>query len=473
MKLRMVLLAAVVLAAAPSVCRAQPPEMSPTIMWHSILGSTVVYSTHGNLTLVGFERLCAVFLPPAESRTIYPYNPTDGGNFWAILSSADGTELARYDFWAHQRPAPYWFVDDAWVTDLRTEERVEGGSLPVQPGDYVVDYFLDSGRFYTFAFSVNTLESDDPFRPQTFWFLDGPWRDWGALTYANADPDSSLNWVIFLHNRGREASTNTRFDVRVTRDADGSVVCGTRSGMSWNLNREWKSHRFEMVSPDQRPFRAKDLLARDGAYTLVMAVNGEHYGTWRFNVAGGQLQHAGRAVRGAVDPLGFIEGGPDQWWYVREESGQAPAAAQAPTAQQTPPAAADPQAQAAAPAAGQPTGTPEVIRGANAITINGHTMVPLRSVFEWLGAEVRWIPQALTIIANRADRDIVLMRLDSDEATVNARKVPLPQRPVQRDGVTWVPLRFSAEAFGATVGFDPATGAITITDGDRVGLVPR
>jgi hypothetical protein len=100
-------------------------------------------------------------------------------------------------------------------------------------------------------------------------------------------------------------------------------------------------------------------------------------------------------------------------------------------------------------------------------------MVPLRSVFEWLGAEVKWIPQALTIIANRGDQEIVLMRLDSDEATVNAKKVPLPQRPIQRDGVTYVPLRFSAEAFGASVGFDAAGGSITITDGDRVGILPR
>ncbi len=38
--------------------------------------------------------------------------------------------------------------------------------------------------------------------------------------------------------------------------------------------------------------------------------------------------------------------------------------------------------------------------------------------------------------------------------------------------MTYVPLRFSAEAFGATVGFDAATGAITITDGERVGLIP-
>jgi len=105
--------------------------------------------------------------------------------------------------------------------------------------------------------------------------------------------------------------------------------------------------------------------------------------------------------------------------------------------------------------------------------VNGNTMVPLRSIFEWLGAEVKWIPQALSIYASRGDDIIVLMRLDESEATVNGQKVPLAQPPVQRDGVTYVPLRFCAETFGAQVGFDAATGAITITDGDRVGLIPQ
>ena len=275
-------------------------------------------------------------------------------------------------------------------------------------------------------------------------------------------------------------------NVAVTRDADGAVVATTRPGVSWSLAREWKSYRLELVNPSGAILRPSDFLSRDGAYTLRMAVGDQSYGTWKFRVAGGQLQYAGRAVRGAVDPLKFVEGGTNQWWYIRQESGQAPAAAGAApaagaqtgaetggttgTAADAPTTAS---ATSTASAGGAPSGTPEVIAGATPITINGHTMVPLRSVFEWLGAEVKWIPQALTISASRGDDYIVLMRLDEDEATVNARKVPLPQRPVQQGGVTYVPLRFSAEAFGATVGYDAATGSVTITDRGRVGILPR
>lgn len=458
------------LVAMPLAALAQPPEMQPSIMWGSLLGGATMYSNTGNFTLAGFERITAVFLPTPQNEAYYPYNPADGAQFWGILSAADGTQLARYDFWAQQRPAPYWVVDDMWAKNPATDESIETRQVPLPPGDYTVDFFLPTGRFYTFSFSVTKIDSDDPFRPQTYWFLEGPWRDWGCLTYADADPEQTLYWTISLRNKGREASKDAAIQIAITRDADGATVCGTRTGMSWTLAREWKSMNFEMVRPDQTPLRAADLLARDGPYTLRMMLDGEVYGTWKFRVAGGQLQYAGRTVRGSVDPLQFIEGGRTQWWYIRQESGQAPDGGAPTPGAQTGAAAGAEQATGATGA--QAAGTPQVIPGATPIQVNGNTMVPLRSVFEWLGAEVKWIPQALSIYASRGDEIIVLMRLDEDEATVNGRKVPLPQRPVQQNGVTYVPLRFSAEAFGATVGFDAATGAITITDGDRVGLIP-
>lgn len=468
--------AVVMLLAAPICIVAQPAEMPPGIMWNSLLASTVVYSNTGNFSHTGFERLTAVFLPTAQSNNEYPYNPDDGGKFWAVLSNSAGAQLARYDFWAQQRPAPYWVVDDAWVTDLTTNERAYTGQIPLPPGDYTLDYFLDSGRFYTFSFSVNNITSDDPFNPQTFWFIEGPWRDWGAFTYPRDDPSTSIHWMTYLHNRGREASKDVSIAVAVTRDADGAVVASTRTGTTWSLMREWRAHTFELVNPSGTILSAAELFSRDGTYTLRMEIDGQVYGTWKFQVAGGQPQYAGRTVRGAVDQLQFVEGGPDQWWYIREESGQAPASATAPATTgdetQTTTATTTEPPPATGTTAAPATGTPEIIAGATPITVNGNTMVPLRSVFEWLGAEVKWIPQALTIIASRGDDTIVMMRLDESEATVNAKKVPLPQPPVQQGGVTYVPLRFSAEAFGATVGFDAATGAITITDGDRVGVLP-
>jgi len=461
----------VMLVAAPMLAVAQPQAMPPGIMWGTLLGGVTLYSKTGNVTLGGFDRITAVFLPPPQSQAYYPYNPDNGDKFWAVLSAADGTQLARYDFWAQQPTAPYWAIDDMWATDLVTDERIGTKQVPLEPGDYTVDFHLPTGRFYTFSFAVTRLDSDDPSKAQSYWFLEGPWRDWGCLTYAEADPTQSLTWRVFMRNKGREASESMSAQVVVSRDADGSTVCTSRSGMSYDLMREWRSRDFDLVHPTGAMFNAGELLARDGGYTLRMIVDGQLYGTWHFQIANGQLQYAGRTVRGAVDPLEFVEGGTSQWWYIRDESGQAPAAV-ATGGETAGPTPATGGGEVTAPAGGGATGAPEVIPGASRITINGNTMVPLRSVFEWLGAEVKWIPQALTIIATRGDDDIVMMRLDEDEATVNAKKVPLPQRPVQQNGVTYVPLRFSAEAFGATVGFDAASGAVTITDGGRVGLIP-
>ena len=38
-----------------------------------------------------------------------------------------------------------------------------------------------------------------------------------------------------------------------------------------------------------------------------------------FAVKGGKLNYTGRTLREKADPLTFIEGGRDAWWYCREK----------------------------------------------------------------------------------------------------------------------------------------------------------
>jgi len=132
------------------------------------------------------------------------------------------------------------------------------------------------------------------------------------------------------------------------------------------------------------------------------------------------------------------------------------------------PAAAEPLEQHAEPAV--PWAGADVIAGASPIEVNGNTLVPLRAILEWLGAEVRYVPQALTITATR-DGIVLILRLEEGEATINGQHCPMSQPPVERNGTAYVPVRFVAEAFGCSVGYDPATGTISITDGARTGLI--
>ena len=459
----------VVMIACSSFPAALAADQAPAMMWDGLLQCVTVSANRGEFYVSPFNSLRAVFLPHAESNTIYEYDPNSGGKLWAIFSTSDGTELLRYDFYAEELKAPFWLVSAPKCTNLVTGEEIPGGRLEVEAGDYVLDFFLESGRFSTFAFSISQIDGPNMYQPQPHRYADGPWAEWGALHYADAQADRTLRWICYARHKQYEGEVQGRFQVGITRDADGQVVATNRPGTTHELGVQWKRFDMDLVHPSGAMFAASDLLAHDGAYTLTMGFDGKALGTWHFGVAGGQLVRHPLTIRGETEPVHLVEGGLDLWWY---SSGGTAVPTPTNGGGTTVPTPATGGGETTAPAAGGATGAPEVIPGASRITINGNTMVPLRSVFEWLGAEVKWIPQALTITAMRGDDDIVMMRLDEDEATVNGQKVPLPQRPVQQDGVTYVPLRFSAEAFGATVGFDAATGAVTITDGGRVGLIP-
>jgi hypothetical protein len=49
-----------------------------------------------------------------------------------------------------------------------------------------------------------------------------------------------------------------------------------------------------------------------------MTIDGNVYGVWKFKVSGGKLNYTGNTVRGQADPLTFVEGGKDAWWYMKQ-----------------------------------------------------------------------------------------------------------------------------------------------------------
>ncbi len=246
--------------------------------------------------------------------------PGDNPAGYAILRTADGKEICRLDWKSQKLKEPYRLLDFWKVTDLRSGKQVAGGLDLSQPGDYVVDFYLPDEHFYTFPFSVAKLSGGDPFAGGEFFFLEGDWSKWGYLYYRDADPTKSLYWKVWLRNKEAKPNATVSIRIEIKRDSDGALVCTNRKNMSFGLKPEWVRAEFDMVFPSEgtsggRYFKAKDLLATDGAYTLTMKINDKPYGTWKFAVAGGKLNYTGRTDRSKADPLTFIEGGRDAWWY--------------------------------------------------------------------------------------------------------------------------------------------------------------
>ena len=89
----------------------------------------------------------------------------------------------------------------------------------------------------------------------------------------------------------------------------------------------------------------------------------------------------------------------------------------------------------------------------------GRVFVPLRGIFERLGSTV--VYQAGTINATKGSTTVSL-RIGSTQAVVDGQPQILDVAPFIVGATTYVPLRFVAQSFGATVGYDATTrdGAI-------------
>lgn len=96
---------------------------------------------------------------------------------------------------------------------------------------------------------------------------------------------------------------------------------------------------------------------------------------------------------------------------------------------------------------------------------NGRTLVPMRDIFEALGATVVWNPSDRSIIAQKEATRIHL-QIGSKTALVNDRNVWLDEAPTITNGSTLVPLRFVSEALGAQVAWNSSQRLVSITTSD-------
>ena len=97
--------------------------------------------------------------------------------------------------------------------------------------------------------------------------------------------------------------------------------------------------------------------------------------------------------------------------------------------------------------------------------INNRVVVPLRRIFEAMGASVQWDNSTKTVTATKGET-VVVLKIGDTSPTVNGRVVTIDQPAIIVKGRTLAPLRFVAEAFGGTVIWDGETRVAAITSGE-------
>ena len=106
--------------------------------------------------------------------------------------------------------------------------------------------------------------------------------------------------------------------------------------------------------------------------------------------------------------------------------------------------------------------------------VDNRTMVPLRAIFEALGAEIEWDGDTQTVVATRGNT-LVMMQVGNPFIIVgdccDAETIELDVPPLIIDNRTLVPARAVAESFGVDVYWDQAAQTVVLTTG-AVGYTP-
>lgn len=99
--------------------------------------------------------------------------------------------------------------------------------------------------------------------------------------------------------------------------------------------------------------------------------------------------------------------------------------------------------------------------------VNNRTLVPLRSIFEELGASVSWNQETKTVTAAKDNKEVWL-QIGSKITEVDGKVVTIDVPAQVKNGRTLVPLRFVSEAMGASVRWDGNNNIATIIQGKKM-----
>lgn len=95
-------------------------------------------------------------------------------------------------------------------------------------------------------------------------------------------------------------------------------------------------------------------------------------------------------------------------------------------------------------------------------TVNGRTMVPVRAIFEAMGASVTWDKDTKTVKSVKGNTT-VKMTLNSTTEYIDGIAYKMDVPPIIINGRTLVPARYVAEAFGYFVSWDQKTKKVLIS----------
>jgi Copper amine oxidase N-terminal domain len=106
------------------------------------------------------------------------------------------------------------------------------------------------------------------------------------------------------------------------------------------------------------------------------------------------------------------------------------------------------------------------------INQSGHILLPMRAVYESVGASISWNQKEKTVKANRNGKEMIL-NINSSAAYVNGVKNTLTTPPLLYKNRTYVPLRFVIENFDGKVIWNQKKQTVELSVGEAANPEPE
>ncbi|MBE7045975.1 MAG: DUF2334 domain-containing protein [Ruminococcaceae bacterium] len=101
------------------------------------------------------------------------------------------------------------------------------------------------------------------------------------------------------------------------------------------------------------------------------------------------------------------------------------------------------------------------------VIISDRVLVPMRGIFETLGARIGWEETTKMVLATKGEH-YVSVQIGNTDAFLNGEKIVLDVAPQIVNSRTLVPIRFVSESLGCKVDWDDATKTVVIQTEDNV-----
>ena len=286
-----------------------PAQPFPSIMFSDILKSMSdqVFWENGQLRF--FERVRMTFLPDFQDpQHIAAYNSNSGAFLVSQLLNGEDEVLSTVFWEARKDSFPYWTTTAVGNSD----------PAPLAAGNYTLTWSIDGDAFWSLPFEVTKSPAESAYdQPNSY--LEGPWNEWAYIYVPNGNLSQAPTFNVFL--RDKKAKPGNWVDKSIELDVmrDGELVAqyGHESGSQQAAKPWWISFEFALRAPDNQGFVPASELVAEGDYEIVMRVNGESAGTYRYR-AEGAIPFSGRQDRESADPMSYLEGAQDRFYIQKQ-----------------------------------------------------------------------------------------------------------------------------------------------------------